>query len=101
VLRENDGEIFDVILGSPADKAGVPPAAKLTAVNGTQFTPKRLRQALVEAKQSSDPIELLLRQGDTYKTYRIDYHGGDRYPHLVRDEASPDVLSDILRPHAN
>jgi predicted metalloprotease with PDZ domain len=101
VLRENDGKIFDVMLGSPAAEAGVPPSSNLIAVNGREFDPKRLRRALADAKQSTDPIELLIRQGEMYKTYRVDYHGGDRYPHLVRNDASPDVLSDILRPHAN
>jgi hypothetical protein len=27
----------------------------------------------------------------------LDYHGGERYPHLVRDESKPDLLSDILK----
>jgi len=31
---------------------------------------------------------------------KIDYHGGAKYPHLVRDESKPDVMSDIIRPHA-
>jgi len=101
IVHDTDEEITDVILGSPADQAGVPPAGKLIAVNGTRFTPKRLRQALREAKQTRDPIEVLVREGDAYKTYRIDYHGGDRYPHLVRDEPRPDVLGEIIRPHAN
>jgi hypothetical protein len=28
----------------------------------------------------------------------VDYHGGLRYAHLVRDESKPDYLSDILKP---
>ena len=32
------------------------------------------------------------------RTYEIQYHGGDRYPHLERDPAQPDLLSDTLRP---
>jgi hypothetical protein len=31
-------------------------------------------------------------------TYQVDYHGGERYPHLVRVEGEPDVLSDIIKP---
>jgi hypothetical protein len=28
----------------------------------------------------------------------VDYHGGERYPHLVRDESKPDLLSAITAP---
>ena len=35
-----------------------------------------------------------------YKSYRLDYHEGEEYPHLVRDESKPDLLSDIIKPHA-
>jgi hypothetical protein len=31
--------------------------------------------------------------------HRLDYHGGERYPHLVRDGASADLLSAIIKPH--
>ncbi len=29
---------------------------------------------------------------------RQDYHGGPRYPHLVRNEAARDFLDEILKP---
>jgi len=32
-----------------------------------------------------------------YKTYKLDYHGGERYPHLVRDESKPDLLTEIYK----
>jgi hypothetical protein len=41
---------------------------------------------------------LLVENTDYYKTYKLDYHGGEMYPHLVRDESKPDLLSDILKP---
>ena len=31
---------------------------------------------------------------------RVDYHGGLRYPHLVRDGSKPALLDDILAPRA-
>jgi hypothetical protein len=36
--------------------------------------------------------------GEFFKTYRIDYHGGPRYPYLERDGTKPDLLSGIIRP---
>ena len=32
-----------------------------------------------------------------YRTFKLDYHEGEKYPHLVRDESKPDVLSEIIK----
>jgi hypothetical protein len=39
---------------------------------------------------------LLLENEEYFHTYRIDYHGGERYPHLERNGKS-DLLSEIAR----
>jgi hypothetical protein len=31
---------------------------------------------------------------------KIDYHGGEKYPHLERDSSAPDLLDDIVKPLA-
>jgi hypothetical protein len=36
---------------------------------------------------------------DYYKTCNVDYHGGSRYPHLIRDESKPDYLDDLAKRH--
>jgi len=95
-----DGVIRDVIRQSPADKAGMAPGAKLLAVNGRQYTAKVIHAAIQSGKGKTEPMELLVKDGEIYKTFRVDYHGGDRYPYLERDESKPDVLSEIIRPHA-
>ena len=41
-----------------------------------------------------------MEDGEFYRTFRIDYHDGEKYPQLVRDEAKPDLLSAIAAPHA-
>ena len=100
VLKE-DGTIQDVYADAPAWAAGIGPGMKLVAVNGRAWTPKGLKEALVAAKApGSAPIELLLLNADYYKTYRLDYHGGERYPHLERDPGKPDLLEAICHPHA-
>jgi hypothetical protein len=43
---------------------------------------------------------LLVENTGVYKTYRLDYHDGERYPHLVRDASRPDLLEQIIRPRA-
>ena len=93
----DDGGIVDTVEGEVAAKAGIGPGMKLVAVNGRRFTPEILRDAIKRAKNGDSPIELLIENSDYYKTYKIDYHGGEMYPHLVRDAAKPDLLSEILK----
>ena len=95
-LRE-DGTITDTIEGMPAAVAGIGPGMKLIAVNGRQFSPEVLRAALKAGKGGSAPLDLLVENTDYYKTYKLDYHGGERYPHLVRDDAKPDLLTEIYQ----
>jgi len=96
-LRE-DGGIADTIEGALSAKAGIGPGMKLIAVNGRRFSPDILRDAIKATKNNSTlTIDLLVENDDYYKTYKLDYHGGESYPHLVRDESKPDLLSEILK----
>jgi predicted metalloprotease with PDZ domain len=95
-LRE-DGTISDTTEGMPAALAGIGPGMKLVAVNGRQYSVEVLRDALRAGKSATAPLELLVENTDYYKTYKLDYHGGERYPHLVRDDAKPDLLSEIYK----
>jgi predicted metalloprotease with PDZ domain len=95
-LRE-DGGINDTIEGMLAAKAGIGPGMKVVAVNGRRFSPEILRDAIKAAKTGTAPIELLVENTEYYKTYKLDYHAGETYPHLVRDDSKPDLLSDILK----
>ncbi|HUD65227.1 MAG TPA: hypothetical protein VMQ17_11640 [Candidatus Sulfotelmatobacter sp.] len=95
-LRD-DGDIDDTIEGSLAAKAGIGPGMRLVAVNGRRFSREIMHDAIRASKSSSAPMELLVENTEYYTTYKIDYHGGESYPHLVRDESKPDLLSDILR----
>jgi len=93
-LRE-DGTIVDTIEGMPAALAGVGAGMKLIGVNGRRFSADILRDAIKASKSNAGPLELLVENTDYYKTYTLDYHGGERYPHLVRDESKADLLTEI------
>jgi len=69
---------------------------KVVAVNGRKFSEDVLRDALKTGKNSSEPLQLLVENTDYFKTYNLDYHGGEKYPHLVRDESKPDLMSEII-----
>jgi predicted metalloprotease with PDZ domain len=97
---KEDGTIADVQYGGTAQKAGVAPSTKLIAVNNRQFTPTTLRETVAKTASIDKAIELLIRTGDYYEVHRVDYHGGERYPHLTRDSSLPDLLSEIIKARA-
>ncbi len=98
LVLSRDGTISDTIEGMPAAKAGIGPGMKLIAVNGRRFSADILHDALGAAKTGSAPLELLVENTTYINTYRIDYHEGEKYPHLLRDQSKPDVLGDIIKP---
>ncbi len=95
---KDDGLVTDTVEGLPAARAGIGPGMKLVAVNGRKFSKEVLADALRAGKNSSAALELLVENTEYYKTYKLDYHGGEKFPHLVRDETKPDLLTDIIKP---
>jgi len=99
LLINQEGVVMDSFFFKPAFQAGITPGMKIIAVNGRKYTGDGLRTAIREAKGSQQPIELLVQNADYFKTYRLDYHDGEKYPMLQRNE-NPDTLMDIIRAHA-
>jgi len=97
LIVSREGTVIDTIEGMPAAKAGMGPGMKIVAVNGKKFTRDVFHDSLRASKNSSGPLEFLVENTDYYKTYKVDYHEGEKYPHLVRDESKPDVLSEIIK----
>ena len=94
---EKDGTVRDVRVGSPADQAGLAPGAKLVAIDGLAWSADRLTDVVGSSAQRQGPIELLVQQGELFRTHRVDYHGGTRYPHLART-AGADLLTTMQAP---
>ena len=93
-----DGVVQDVVVGGPAERAGLTPGMKVIAVNGRRFGPEALADALRVATDGTTPIECIVENAERYATLRIAHHGGERHPHLVRDDARPDMLERIIAP---
>lgn len=98
LLLKDSGGIVDTMEGSAAAVAGIGPGMKLVAVNGRAFSTDVLRDAMQAGKTGSEPLELLVENTEYYKTYKLDYHGGEKYPRLIRDDSKPDMLTDIIKP---
>jgi predicted metalloprotease with PDZ domain len=83
----------------PAYQAGIMPGMTVVAVNGRKYSADVMRDAIKAAKGNTAPIQLLVENAEYYKTYSVNYHDGERYPHLVRDTSKPDYLGDMIRAH--
>jgi predicted metalloprotease with PDZ domain len=99
-VRGRDGGVSDVIVDSPAGKAGLGPGMQILAVNGLRYSADVLRNAIKESKTASGPMTIEFQNDDVVKTVSLDYHGGVREPHLERDTAKPDTLAQILAARA-
>ena len=96
----NDGTVQDSLVGGPAYLAGITQGMRVVAINDRAYTPDLLHDALKASPKNDQPIRFLILNDDYYKTCSVNYHGGERYPHLVRVEAKPDLLDDIAKPLA-
>jgi hypothetical protein len=43
-------------------------------------------------------MTLLVEKDDTFRTLQLKYTGGERYPNLLREPGSGDLLEQIARP---
>ncbi|MBL0312000.1 MAG: M61 family metallopeptidase [Holophagaceae bacterium] len=91
-----EGTINDVLPASPAAKAGLIPGMKLIAVNGRRWSGDGLHQAIKDSKGMASPMEFITENGSFVKVFNVDYHGGERYPRLIRVDGTPDRLTEIL-----
>ena len=92
------GVLSSILWEGPAFKAGLIGGTTLVAVNGTAYTPAGLKAALTAGKGKGGGVDLLVKSGDQYRTVRVAYDGGLRYPHLVRDGAGAPSLDAIAAP---
>jgi predicted metalloprotease with PDZ domain len=98
MIATADGRLIDVAWDGPAYKGGLTVGSQIIAVNGTAFDFDRLKTAIKDANKTAAAVELLIKNGDHYRTVKIDYHDGLRYPHLERVGSAATSLDQILAP---
>jgi predicted metalloprotease with PDZ domain len=96
-----DGTVLDVNPELPAAKVGLAPGMKIVGVNGRGWSSDALHEAVAATKNGATQIELRVESGSFQEDYKIPYRGGELYPHLERDATKPDLLSEIIKPHAH
>ena len=100
VIREPEATLRDVLPDSPAWQAGIGPGMKLVGVNGRAYSTAVLHDAIREAKNGSQPIQLIVQNGSFENAYSVNYHGGEKYPELERISSTPNMLGEIIKPLA-
>jgi predicted metalloprotease with PDZ domain len=95
-VDSKDNSIAGIMWDGPAFRANLTEGDVILAVNGNAYSGDELREAVKNAKNSQEPIELIVKSGDRFFVAHLDYHEGLRYPHLERDASLPPRLDDIL-----
>jgi hypothetical protein len=76
------------------------PGMKITSIDGRTYSGDVLHEEIRAAKEATKAIDINAEQATFAGTFHVDYHGGERYPHLERIAGTVDVLTEIMRPHA-
>jgi predicted metalloprotease with PDZ domain len=94
----NDGKISSVLWDGAAFNAGLTIGSELVAVNGRKFDGDALKNAIKAATGGGPAPELLIHDGDVYRTVKLDWHGGLRYPRLEKAGKVEGTLDALLAP---
>ncbi|MBA2918908.1 peptidase M61 [Sphingomonas sp. MAH-20] len=95
---DKDRKISSVIWDSPAYKAGLTVGTEIAAVNGKPYSAEVIKDAITAAASAKEPIQLLVRNFDQYRTLPLDWHGGLRYPRLEKFGTGEGALDRLLTP---
>jgi predicted metalloprotease with PDZ domain len=86
------GKLVDVVWDSPAFKADLAPGAELLAINDLAYNAERLDDAMKANRDGREPLRLLVKEGERFRTATIDYRDGPRHPKLERVDGSVERL---------
>ena len=95
----NDGKVISVLWDSAAFNAGLTIGSQLVAVNGRNFSGDAVKDAVEAAANGGPSPQLLVHDGDVYRTVVLDWHGGLRYPRLEKTGKAAGTLDALLAPH--
>lgn len=92
------GRVNEVLWEGLAFDQAIRPGSTIVAVNGRDYAPGILRDAIAGARNDRAPIRLLVRDQGVVREIAFDYRGGMRFPHLERVGPGPARLDQALAP---
>jgi predicted metalloprotease with PDZ domain len=98
LVVDSDGKLSTVIWDSAAFNAGLTVGTEILAVNGREYSGGALKDAITAAKGTQQPINLLVKSGDLFRTVSLNWHEGLKYPRLVKNGKGPGTLDALLAP---
>jgi predicted metalloprotease with PDZ domain len=93
-----EAKVTSVLWDSAAFNAGITVGTQIVAVNGRAYDGDALKQAIKAAAGNGAAPELLIHDGDVYRTVKLDWHGGLRYPRLEKVGKGSGTLDALLAP---
>jgi predicted metalloprotease with PDZ domain len=87
-----------VIWDSAAFNAGLTVGTQVLAVNGREYSGDAIKDAITAAKGTNQPVKLLVKSGDLYRTVDLNWHDGLKYPRLVKTGKGEGTLDKLLAP---
>ena len=95
---DSDGKVSTVIWDSAAFNAGITVGSEILAINGRKYDGDSIKAAITGAKGNTQPIKLLVKSGDLYRTVDLNWHEGLKYPRLEKTGKGPGTLDALLAP---
>jgi predicted metalloprotease with PDZ domain len=95
---DKDGKLTAVLWDGAAFNAGMTIGSQIVAVNGHKFDADDLKRVITNAAGNGPAPQLLILDGDVYRTVTLDWHGGLRYPRLEKAGKGPGTLDALLAP---
>ena len=83
----NKGKLSGVIWDGPLFNAGLAVGQEILAVGDIAYSDDAIKDAIIAAKGSKDPIRLIVKAGDRVRTVTVQWNGGLRYPRLEKDSS--------------
>jgi predicted metalloprotease with PDZ domain len=89
------GKITSVMWDRPAFNAGLAVGMEIVAINGKSYSDEAMKDAIKEAKGTTNPTRLIIKNADRVREVALPYNGGLKYPRFEKTgmgEGSIDLL---------
>lgn len=94
----SSGRITDVLWDSIAFDKGIVGGSEIIAIDGKAYSHNLMQDTITNAKSAKKPFTLLIKRGDLYNSYEMEYYGGLRFPHLEPKSEGEQPLDRLLKP---
>jgi predicted metalloprotease with PDZ domain len=92
------GKITSVMWDRPAFNAGLAVGMDIVAINGKAYSDDAMKDAIKEAKGTTNPTRLIIKNADRVREVILQYNGGLRYPRFEKTGTGDGSIDVLLAP---